>query len=383
MGVSQGDWSLQRKGPADQARHEAKVREAILAHIEDIVTDTAIISGGKAVVRVPMRSLREYRFRFDEQRQPRVAQGDGKTRAGQVLGRAGGAQADGQVGGGKGAGQDAGGDVLEAEVALDALEEIVFSGMELPRLRPLSDGQERATHLRPAQVRRVGPMSGLDLRRSLQANLRRHARDGHPRVGPWLNADLRFRSWRAEPLPGTAAAVVLMRDVSGSMGEFKKGIVRSLCFWMVRFLRTRYDAVQVVFITHHVDAREVKEHDFFHLGESGGTRVSSAYRLAAEVAAQRFPSARWNLYVYHFSDGDNWGESDNRLCVELVQQLLERQAQVGYAEVAEGGYVSPLWTALADVRQEGFIAASIRERRDVYPALCRFFPRPEDAAAHH
>ncbi len=380
MGVSQGDWSLQRKGPADQARHEAKVREAILAHIEDIVTDTAIISGGKAVVRVPMRSLREYRFRFDDQRQPHVAQGDGKTRTGQVLGQAG--AADGRAGGGTGAGQDAGGDVLEAEVALDTLEDLVFAGMELPRLRPLPDGQEQAYHLRPAQVRRVGPMSGLDLRRSLRANLRRHARDGLPRVGPWLDDDLRFRSWREESLPGTSAAVVLMRDVSGSMGEFKKAIVRSLCFWMVRFLRTRYDAVQVVFLTHHVDAREVKEHDFFHLAESGGTRVSSAYRLALDVAAQRFAPARWNLYVYHFSDGDNWGESDNRLCVDLVRQLMGRRAQVGYAEVAEGGYTSPLWTALADIQQEGFIAASIRERRDVYPALCRFFPRSDDGEAH-
>ena len=78
MGLTQSDWSLQRKGPADQARHEARVREAIRDHIEDIVSDPAIITGdGKAIVRVPVKSLKEYRFRFDEQRQPHVGQGDG------------------------------------------------------------------------------------------------------------------------------------------------------------------------------------------------------------------------------------------------------------------------------------------------------------------
>ena len=70
-----------------------------------------------------------------------------------------------------------------------------------------------------------------------------------------------------------------MRDVSGSMGDFEKYISRAFYFWMVRFLRTKYSTVQIVFITHHTEAKEVDEETFFSLGESGGTRVSSAYQL--------------------------------------------------------------------------------------------------------
>ena len=120
----------------------------------------------------------------------------------------------------------------------------------------------------------------------------------------WSDADLRFRSYRDRPNPRTAAAVIAMRDVSGSMGEMKKYITRSFFFWMVRFLRSRYDDVRLVFIAHHVDAREVEEATFFQLGESGGTRVSSAYELALEVIGQRFPEAEWNIYPFHFSEGN-------------------------------------------------------------------------------
>ena len=35
-----------------------------------------------------------------------------------------------------------------------------------------------------------------------------------------------------------------MMDVSGCMGEFEKYIARSFYFWMVRFLRTKYDERQ-------------------------------------------------------------------------------------------------------------------------------------------
>ncbi len=64
------------------------------------------------------------------------------------------------------------------------------------------------------------------------------------------------------------------------MGEFEKYIARSFYFWMVRFLRTKYNNVKIVFISHHTEAKEVTEEEFFTHGESGGTQVSSAYELA-------------------------------------------------------------------------------------------------------
>jgi sporulation protein YhbH len=378
-GPTRSDWSLQRKGPVDQARHEARVREAIREHLEDIVTDPAIITGdGRAIVRVPVRSLKEYRFHFDEQRQSHVGQGDGQTKVGQILARGRTRPGSGGPGPGQG-GSEPGTEVIEAEVSVDDLAEIVFAELGLPRLRrrPGARSAERAE--RASAIRPRGPLSGLDKRRSLVQNLRRHARAGEPVVGSWSDADLRFRHWREDPRPGAAAAVIAMRDVSGSMGEFKKYIARSFFFWMVRFLRARYDDVRIVFIAHHVEAREVDEDTFFRLGESGGTRVSSAYELALKIMRERFPAAAWNVYPFHFSDGDNWGDADNRRCVELVREMLEGAAEVGYGEIAESGYQSPLWVALAEITDPRFVAVALHDRKDIYPALKRFFrPDPGD-----
>jgi len=378
MGPTQSDWSLQRKGPADQARHEAKVREAIREHIGEVVADPAIISGGgKAIVRVPVQTLKEYRFRYDEEHQPQVGQGDGQTRVGQVLaqGRAPGDGLAGQgPGGGPGqAGQEPGQDVLEAEVSVDDLAEIVFADLALPGLQRKAGGRLVAPHLQRSSIRQTGPLSTLDKRRSLVANLRRHARAGLDGVGEWSQADLRFRAYRDRQDRRAAAAVIAMRDVSGSMGEMKKYITRSFFFWMVRFLRSRYDDVRLVFIAHHVDAREVDEDTFFQLGESGGTRVSSAYELALEVIGRRFPVEEWNIYPVHFSDGDNWGDADNRRCVELARRLLGVSQAMGYGEINDGGYQSPLMTAFAEIGDPRFIALPIHDKREVYGALQRFF----------
>ncbi|MDB5076450.1 MAG: hypothetical protein JWO42_2629, partial [Chloroflexi bacterium] len=37
MSISENDWSLHRKGPKDQARHQEKVREAIKGQLGDII----------------------------------------------------------------------------------------------------------------------------------------------------------------------------------------------------------------------------------------------------------------------------------------------------------------------------------------------------------
>lgn len=222
-------------------------------------------------------------------------------------------------------------------------------------------------------MRRSGPLSSLDLRRSLRENLRRHARGGRPAPGPWQEEDLRFRHPVPDPDRRTAAAVIAIRDVSASMGEAKKYLARALTFWLVRFLRARHDDVELCFVTHHTEARVVGEHDFFHLAESGGTRVSAAYRLALELVDARFPPQEWNSYVFHFSDGENWGESDSAQCRELVAQLLARCNLVGYCEVGEGTGQSTLWRALAAVEHPRLRMVRVRTRSDAFPALRHLF----------
>ena len=177
------------------------------------------------------------------------------------------------------------------------------------------------------------------------------------------------------------AVVIAMMDVSGSMGEFEKYIARSFYFWMVRFLRTKYENVKIVFISHHTEAREVTEDEFFHHGESGGTQVSSAYQLALEIIKERFAPSEWNIYPFHFSDGDNlpW---DNDRCVQLVNELISQCNIFGYGEIRERHYssMSTLMSAYSKITNAKFVGVTISDKREVYPALRRFFAQKEPAA---
>lgn len=90
LAIRRDDWSLHRKGAIDQARHMEKVKEAIKRNLADIVSEQSLItSDGKRVVRVPIRVLEEYRFRFDPDSGRQVGQGSGGTHVGDVVGRVG------------------------------------------------------------------------------------------------------------------------------------------------------------------------------------------------------------------------------------------------------------------------------------------------------
>jgi sporulation protein YhbH len=371
--LSQNDWSLHRKGPIDQARHNAKVKEAIKGNLQGIVGEESIITAdGNRIVKVPIRSLDLPHFRFNDKRGEHAGQGAGGTQRGDVIGQEPGAAGPGK---GQGAGEAPGVDYYEAEVTLDELAALVFEDLGLPFLKPKGKQLVRAEHVRFSDIRRQGIMSNLDKRRTIRENLMRNARAGRPAFGDLRNDDLRFKTWERDVREENNAVVIAMRDVSGSMGEFEKYITRSFYFWMVRFLRTKYENVQIVFITHHTEAKEVDEHAFFNLGESGGTKVSSAYQLAMDIIRERYEPSQWNIYPFHFSDGDNWGEVDNQRCMDLVKQMLDISSAVGYGEIQEGGRrsLSTLMSTFASIEDPRFIRVTITGREDVYPALRAFF----------
>ena len=80
-------------------------------------------------------------------------------------------------------------------------------------------------------------------------------------------------------------------DVSGSMGEEQKEIVRIESFWINAWLKSQYEGIETRYIIHDASAKEVDEHTFFHTRESGGTMISSAYKLATQMMKQITPQA--------------------------------------------------------------------------------------------
>ncbi|HEX8500812.1 MAG TPA: DUF444 family protein, partial [Pyrinomonadaceae bacterium] len=197
--VQRNDWSLQRKGIIDQERHKERVKEAVRRNLGSIVSNEAIIlSDGKRTVKVPIRSLDEYKFRFDHRKRKHVGQGDGRTRVGDVIGR------EGQPGQGQGrgqgpAGQDAGADYYEAEVDIDELAALIFEDLQLPFLEDKAKKAVPAKTTRFNEIRRTGVFSNLDKRRMILENIKRNAREaGEPRFGGVRKEDLRFKTWEED-----------------------------------------------------------------------------------------------------------------------------------------------------------------------------------------
>jgi sporulation protein YhbH len=384
MTIQRNDWSLQRKGIIDQERHKERVREAIKKNLGSIVSNEAIIlSDGRRTVKVPIRSLDEYKFRFDHRKRKHVGQGDGKTKVGDVIAREGQGQGQGPGRGAGPAGQEAGAEYYEAEVNIDEIAALIFEDLRLPFLEEKAKKAIPSKATRFDEIRRTGIMSNLDKRRMILENIRRNAREERrARFGNVKKEDLRFKTWEETHRFESNAVVIAMMDVSGSMGEFKKYIARSFFFWMVRFLRTKYDNVEIVFISHHTEAKEVTEEQFFTQGESGGTVVSSAYQLALDTIASRFPPHDWNVYPFHFSDGDNY-YSDNEEAVRLADELIKTCNLFGYGEIGEeggGGYRRSSGALLSIFNDrlknsDRFIGVRIDEKEDVYPALKQFFGR--------
>jgi len=125
-----------------------------------------------------------------------------------------------------------------------------------------------------------------------------------------------------------------MMDVSGSMGDEQKEMVRIESFWIDTWLRSHYRDLETRFIVHDASARLVDRETFFKTKESGGTLISSAYKLCDILIDREFPPDEWNVYPFHFSDGDNWSSEDTRVCVELLKNnIIPKSNMFCYGQV--------------------------------------------------
>jgi sporulation protein YhbH len=215
--VSREDWSLHRKGYQDQHRHQQKVREAIKQNLPDLVTDESIVlSNGKQIVKVPIRSLDEYRFKYNFNKGKHVGQGDGESEVGDVLG-VDPAPAAGP-GKGEGAGDQAGEDYYEAEVSMDELQEMLFAELELPNLQQKEKQHLTAKEVVFNDIRKKGIMSNIDKKRTIMENLRRNSTTSSPGIHHINPDDLRFKTWDEITKPHSNALIIAMMDTSGSLG---------------------------------------------------------------------------------------------------------------------------------------------------------------------
>jgi sporulation protein YhbH len=362
-------------GRRDALHHRERVRRKIAEHLKEHIGEEDIIAAGpEKKIRVPVKGTKRWQFILDRGQGGGVGQGDGEP--GDVLGPPGGLPAPGA------AGTEPGEELYEVWLDMDDVEELLFSELELPRLKPKADAD--ATAARPVynDLARVGPR--LDKKATLRENLLRNAKRGRTSLGGIEKSDLRYLSYRETPKPRHKAVAFLAMDVSGSMTVDRKRMARLFFYWCVQFLRSRYDQTELVFVAHTTEAREVTETEFFGRVESGGTRVSSAFELIGRIQRERYPPEDWNIYILHVSDGDNFA-ADNARTLELIERAARDAALVGYLEVDPAGGSRAHKLSAFFEREAGeldsFVFAGAVDDRELWPALKRFFAKDDVQAA--
>ncbi len=222
----------------------------------------------------------------------------------------------------------------------------------------------------------------LEAQRRLQAKMRRVAY-----IDP---VDLRYNRFEARPLPTAQAVMFCLMDVSGSMSEDMKDLAKRFFLLLHLFLSRRYEKIDIVFIRHTSEAREVDEETFFRSRDTGGTVVSSALAEMRRIVEARYPIADWNIFAAQASDGDNYS-SDSAYCKSLLsEKILPICQYFAYVEVHEARQaqsylanktVSDLWKVYETCGpRPDFAMKRVFNKSDVFPVFHELFAKARIAA---
>ncbi len=367
----------------DRLRHRQKLKDTIRDNIADIIAEESIIGRDQnKIIKIPIRSIKEYRFVYGENN-PGVAQGDGEQKPGDVV-QQGKPEGQGQ---GQGGGSEPGVDAIETDVTLEELINIMFEDLDLPDLERKSlkqvvtdDARKRKGH------RHSGIRPRLDKKLTARNRIRRKLSvkgsrgvdfDNDENRFPFHKDDFRYFHIAPTEREQSNAVIFCIMDTSGSMGTVKKYLARSFYFLLYQFVKQKYQNVEVVFIAHHTEAKEVTEEDFFHKVESGGTYISSGYKKALELIEDRYHPSLWNVYAFHCSDGDNF-YSDNERALQAAEELCKVCNLFGYGEIKPSGsayYSGSMLEVFNQISAENFQMVIIERKEDLWASFKAFLTK--------
>jgi uncharacterized sporulation protein YeaH/YhbH (DUF444 family) len=358
---------------SDQRRFKDIVRGRIRENLRRYISNGELIGRqGNDRVSIPVPQIEIPRFKYGQRENGGIGQGEGDP--GDQVG-----QGEGEGSGSGKAGESPGEHLLEVEVSLDDLAQILGDELELPKIVP--KGRERFDNkkLKYSGIRPTGPDTLRHHRRTFKRALMRQLASGQydskrPIIIP-IKDDFRYRSFREEVKPHHNAVIIYMMDVSGSMGDEQKEIVRIESFWIDTWLRSQYHGIESRYIIHDAAAREVDRDTFFRTKESGGTMISSAYELCWKIMQKEYPTGEWNIYPFHFSDGDNWSADDTAQCVKLLKDNIIPNSNVFcYGQVespyGSGQFIKDLRIHFRD--EEDVITSEVKSKDGIVHSIKDF-----------
>jgi uncharacterized sporulation protein YeaH/YhbH (DUF444 family) len=356
---------------SDHQRFRQIVRGKIRKDLRKFLTRGELIGReGRKLISIPVHGIDTPHFRYGDNSDGGVGSGDGKP--GDQVGEPGEGHGPG--------GTQEGKHILEVDVSLDELADILGEELKLPRIKPRGRHKITSEKDKYSGIRNTGPESLRHFKRTFRRALRRQIMAGlynpdAPRI-IFERSDKVFRSWKTILSPQSNAVILYMMDVSGSMGDEQKELVRLEAFWIDAWLRRNYQGIESRYIVHDVRAGEVDRDTFFHIREDGGTRISSAYRLARELIDRQYSPEEWNVYLFHFSDGDNSSESDSRECCTMLKEhVLPKVNMFGYCQVASaygsGNFINVVHEHLGS--HPTVVTSRVNGKDDIYDSIKSFF----------
>ncbi|WP_163937038.1 YeaH/YhbH family protein [Paraferrimonas sp. SM1919] len=401
------------KSTVNRQRFLRRYQRQIKKSVSDAVTGRSVtdVDSGESVS-IPTKDIKEPYFRqgIGGIRQ-RIFPGNDQYIAGDKIERP--PQGGGTGSGGSDASDSGEGkDEFAFEVSKDEYLDILFEDLALPNMHQTEQSRIVEYKTRRAGFTNDGVPSNLNIVRSLKSSIgRRLAMTANKKAElkalelalqqqsqpekiqeleqqiaalkrkikavPFIDSfDLRYNNFNKYPVPSSQAVMFCLMDVSGSMDQATKDIAKRFYILLFLFLNRRYQNLEVVFIRHHTQAKEVDEHEFFYSQETGGTIVSSALKLMHEIQQSRYPSQQWNVYVAQASDGDNWAD-DSPTCHQVLEQkILPHCRYYSYIEITNRAHQS-LWREYEKLAEKHshFTIKHILGVENIFPVFRELFQK--------
>ncbi|MBI4738566.1 DUF444 family protein [Candidatus Woesearchaeota archaeon] len=298
----------------DRNRFEQIVKSSVRKNLHKyIIQDDFVGKRGDHVVRIPIRHIDIPHFVYDKRLAGGVGQGDGD------IGDAVGDGADDEVFGS--AGEEPGKHELDIEMTPDRLTDLLIEFLQLPLLEPKG---KRMTQSEKRPLKSIGRTGNkVKFKRTYINALRRQMANktydpDHPVVIS-SKEDFLYMIPKRTLKEETNAVIVYMMDVSGSMRSEQQRLCRITNYWLERIIKKRYQHVEQRYIIHDSVAKEVDSEEFYKTRGDGGTKFSPAYLKFRELVTQHYPPSEWNIYPFHYSDGDN-SSGDNATALSLLEK---------------------------------------------------------------
>jgi uncharacterized sporulation protein YeaH/YhbH (DUF444 family) len=316
--------------------------------------------GGKVTISIPRIDIPHF---VHGESGEGIGRGPGKE--GDIIGR------DPQSGKSNKAG-DQEGEGINIQIDLEDVLKFMEEELSLPFMKPKPNETFEEIKIKYNNISKFGLNSLRHTRRTMKEALKRLAMEDKLdktqfvpgssvpiKVITPIKQDFRYRQYKEIKIPASNAVIFFARDCSGSMDDYRCDIVSDMSWWIDCWIRRFYKRVDRCYFVHDTRAQEVNEEQFYNYRYGGGTQCSSVFEAISQQLENRYPHDKFNIYLFYFTDGDNW-DNDNERVLSLIQNKFPEGIVnfVGITQVCAWNYENSVKSYIDDKIKDGSLKRS-------------------------